>query len=87
MKDRFFANEGSFSKKELEKIYNTKVAVIGCGGLGGYIIQELVQFGIRDLTIVDGDKFEISNLNRQLYCNENNFGLSKVAQAKKMLKK
>ncbi|MEA2097063.1 MAG: HesA/MoeB/ThiF family protein [Candidatus Cloacimonadota bacterium] len=87
MKDRFFANKGSFSNKELEKIYNTRVAVIGCGGLGGYIIQELVQFGIRELVIVDADKFELTNLNRQLYCNENNLGLLKVAQAKKNAEK
>lgn len=87
MKGRFFANEGSFSKKELEKIYNTKVAVIGCGGLGGYIIQELVQFGIRELVIVDGDKFELTNLNRQLYCNEDNLGIFKVVQAKRSAEK
>ena len=87
MKDRFFANEGSFSKKELEKIYNTRVAVIGCGGLGGYIIQELVQFGIRELVIIDGDQFERTNLNRQLYCNEDNLGTYKAAQAKKNAEK
>lgn len=87
MKNRFFANEGSFSKEELEKIYNTKVAVIGCGGLGGYIIQELIQFGIRELVIVDGDKFELTNLNRQLYCNEDNLGIYKVTQAKKSAEK
>lgn len=87
MKDRFSANEGSFSKEELKKIYNTKIAVIGCGGLGGYIIQELVQFGIRELVIVDGDKFETTNLNRQLYCTEDTIGISKTAQAKKSAEK
>lgn len=87
MKDRFFANEGSFSEQELKKIYNTKIAVIGCGGLGGYIIQELVQFGIRELVIVDGDKFELTNLNRQLYCTEDTLGKSKAAQVKKSVKK
>jgi len=87
MKGRFFANQGSFSKQELEKIYSSKIAIIGCGGLGGHIMQELASFGVKNLTIVDNDIFTVSNLNRQLYCTEKTLGKSKVKVCKEAIKK
>ncbi len=60
-----------------------KVAlVIGCGGLGCYVVEQLARCGIYKLIVVDYDKFEESNINRQIYCTNNTLGLSKVQVAK-----
>lgn len=54
------------------------IALIGIGGIGTQIIQSLTYFGIKDITIVDGDLVEESNLNRQIYYNEKDVGKFKV---------
>jgi len=55
--------------------------VIGCGGLGGWIIELLARSGIGKLIVVDGDVFSESNLNRQILCTENNIGQNKSEAA------
>jgi molybdopterin/thiamine biosynthesis adenylyltransferase len=64
-----------------------KVMVLGCGGVGDYVCECLMRIGIGQLTIVDGDVFEESNLNRQLYCYEDNLGLPKVDETVKILRR
>lgn len=71
------------SNEDITKLNNSKVCVVGCGGLGGYIIEMLARIGIGEITIVDGDVFSDNNLNRQLMAKENNLGKSKVEEAKK----
>jgi molybdopterin/thiamine biosynthesis adenylyltransferase len=61
------------------------VAVIGCGGLGGYVIEMLARLGIGTLSLFDGDVFDRTNLNRQLLSNETNMGQSKAHAAKKRI--
>ncbi|AIS52020.1 thiamine biosynthesis protein ThiF [Thermoanaerobacter kivui] len=56
-----------FDEKMLEKLGKVMVLIIGCGGLGSNIAAMLVRCGIKNLTIVDFDKVDISNLNRQNY--------------------
>ncbi|MCI6989105.1 MAG: ThiF family adenylyltransferase [Campylobacter sp.] len=46
---------------------NAKILVLGCGGVGGICIDALLRSGIKNLTIIDYDKFDITNQNRQLY--------------------
>lgn len=58
------------------------VAVIGCGGLGGYAVEYLVRLGVGKIVAVDGDVFCESNLNRQLLCTRDTIGKSKAMQAK-----
>ncbi len=70
-----------FSNDDMKVIKKSKICIIGAGGLGGYILEMLVRAGIGSITIVDGDTFEISNLNRQLLANEKNIGISKVESA------
>jgi len=55
--------------------------VIGCGGLGGWIIELLARSGIGKLIVMDGDVFSESNLNRQILCTENNIGQNKSEAA------
>lgn len=54
-------------KENLKKIENTKVLLIGIGGVGGYTFEALVRSGLKFITVIDFDRFEISNLNRQIY--------------------
>jgi sulfur carrier protein ThiS adenylyltransferase len=56
-----------FDEKMLEKLSKVKILIIGCGGLGSNIAVLLVRCGVKNLTIVDFDKVDISNLNRQNY--------------------
>lgn len=55
----------------------SKVAVLGCGGVGGFVCEILVRMGVGTLITVDGDVFEETNLNRQLCSYEDNLGISK----------
>lgn len=54
-------------EKMLEKLSKVKILIIGCGGLGSNIAVILVRSGAKNFTIVDFDKVDISNLNRQNY--------------------
>ena len=54
------------SKEIIEKIKEKNIFLIGLGGVGGYAFETLVRSGIENITIVDGDTFEESNLNRQI---------------------
>lgn len=81
MKDRYERNKNSITEEDQKRLRTARVCVLGCGGLGGYIIELLTRVGIGHLTVVDGDCFEITNLNRQLYSNMDNLGTSKAMTA------
>lgn len=83
---RYLKNEKMLTHEENKKLSALKVCVVGCGGLGGYIIELLGRLGIGYITIVDGDVFDMTNLNRQLVSNENNIGMYKVFEAKERMK-
>ena len=70
-----------------KKVMSTKVLVIGVGGLGCPLILYLANSGIRNLGIVDHDKVDISNLNRQVLFTTSDVGKFKVLQAQKIVKK
>lgn len=71
------------SKYDIQKILaSSKVCLLGCGGLGSHILLELAALGIKGLVIVDFDKIELSNLNRQILYKEEDIGLKKVTTAK-----
>lgn len=68
------------------KLKQTKVLLIGCGGLGNAASQYLVSSGIGQLTLVDGDKVEISNLQRQILFRDSDRGFNKAKMAARQLK-
>jgi molybdopterin/thiamine biosynthesis adenylyltransferase len=72
----------TISPEENLKLKDFKVCVVGCGGLGGYVIEMLGRLGIGHITAVDGDVFDESNLNRQLLSSEKVIGNSKAEVAK-----
>ena len=63
---RYSRNIPALSEAECTALQGKTVAVIGCGGLGGYLIEYLARIGVGSIRCVDGDVFEESNLNRQL---------------------
>lgn len=54
------------SRSQQQRFKDSKVAVIGCGGIGGSAIEMLARMGVGQLTLVDYDYFDLSNLNRQV---------------------
>ena len=69
-----------------KKIISSKVLVIGMGGLGCPLALYLAGLGVGKIGIVDNDKIELSNLNRQIIYNYNDIGKYKVDVAKKRIK-
>lgn len=72
-------------KDNLDKIKNSNILIIGVGGVGGYAIEALIRSGIENITLVDYDKIDISNINRQIIAKESNIGKSKVEEWKKRI--
>ena len=70
----------------LNKIKRKNILVLGTGGVGGYAIETLVRSGIQNITIVDYDKIDYSNINRQVIANSNNIGNYKVNEWEKRIK-
>ena len=63
---RYQRNRKTLSTADQLKLFRSEVAVIGCGGLGGYVVEELARLGVGQLKAIDPDVFEEHNLNRQL---------------------
>jgi len=83
--EQYSRNMGIMNQKEFQIIKNTKVLLIGVGGLGGYIANSLARLGVEHITIVDFDNFEISNLNRQIFSTNKTINMSKVEITKQKL--
>ncbi len=66
---------------KLNKFINSNILIVGIGGVGGACFEALVRAGLQNITVIDGDSFDRSNLNRQLLSNINNIGYSKVNEA------
>ena len=75
-----------FSQENLKKLSKIRIGVIGVGGIGCPLSQYLVNSGVKELILVDGDTIEKSNLNRQILFNLEDIGKKKVEVAKKKLK-
>ena len=70
-----------------KKIKKAKVLIIGVGGLGCPLLTYLASSGINNIAIVDYDKIELGNLNRQILFDASDIGKYKVNQAKERVKK
>ena len=81
MEARYQRNVPALTEAECAQLRQKRVLVVGCGGLGGHIIDQLARIGIGNLRVVDGDIFEPSNLNRQLLSEVNLLRVSKAKAA------
>ena len=75
--------ESLIGKENLNKLQNIKIAIVGIGGVGGYVLEGLVRSGVMNITLIDGDKIDSTNLNRQIISTSNNIGELKVNEAAK----
>lgn len=78
--------EKLIGQEKIEQIKKKKILLVGVGGVGGFVLEALVRSGINEITIIDGDDFTSSNLNRQIISKNDNIGLSKVDEAIKRAK-
>lgn len=85
--ERYLRNIGTITPEENALLANKRVCVVGCGGLGGYVIESLGRIGVGFITAVDFDAFEISNLNRQLTSEEALIGMNKAFAAKQRMER
>ena len=79
--ERFLRNAKAFSAEDQTRLLSSRVAVVGLGGLGGSVVEILARIGIGALTLIDGDRFEENNLNRQLISTLETLGASKAKEA------
>ena len=81
--ERYARNQRSFSLQDQAALLNAEITVIGLGGLGGAVTEILARMGVGGLTLVDGDSFEDSNLNRQFLSTCDGLGRSKTEAARR----
>lgn len=85
--ERYVKNMPALSLAENQLISKKRVCITGCGGLGGFVMEILARIGVGHLTLIDGDIFVESNLNRQLLADMDSLGRNKASQGKERLKK
>jgi len=74
----FNRNLGLVSESGQEKLRNSRVAIVGMGGVGGVHLITLARLGVGKFTIADPDRFELANTNRQYGARTSSFGRSKA---------
>lgn len=67
-----------FKKEGLENLKNANILIVGVGGVGSFAAEFLARAGVGNITIVDGDVVDITNINRQLPALHSTVGLSKI---------
>ncbi len=78
---RYQRNRQAISVSDQLTMFRSSVCVVGCGGLGCYVIEELARLGVGTIVVIDPDVFEEHNLNRQLFSTPANLGTAKVNAA------
>ncbi|MDR3564992.1 MAG: HesA/MoeB/ThiF family protein [Negativicutes bacterium] len=79
--ERYQRNIGTVGLAGQIRLLESRVAVVGAGGLGGMVVELLARMGVGYLRVIDGDCFAAHNLNRQLLATENNIGENKAQAA------
>lgn len=78
MLNQFSRTELLIGKDGIKKLSQSKVAVFGIGGVGGYVVEALVRSGIGYIELIDPDKVSLTNLNRQIIATHRTIGMYKV---------
>ncbi|WP_458402680.1 tRNA threonylcarbamoyladenosine dehydratase [Methanobrevibacter sp.] len=78
MDEKFLRTEMLIGNDGIEKLNNAKVAVFGLGGVGSFVCEGLARSGVGNFVLVDFDKVDESNINRQLIATVNTIGKYKV---------
>lgn len=78
---RYARNRTTFSLDDQRRFLEARVGVIGCGGIGGHVVEGLARLGVGTIVAIDPDSFDESNLNRQLLATIAMLGTAKVEAA------
>ena len=74
------------TKSQQTRFKDAKIAVIGCGGIGGSVIEQLARMGLGNINLIDYDAFDLSNLNRQLISGLDTLAKEKSYSAKERVR-
>lgn len=85
MQNQFSRTELLIGKDGLEKLHKAKVAILGIGGVGSFVVEGLVRSGIQNFILVDKDIVDVTNLNRQIFATTKTIGRSKVEVARERI--
>ena len=85
MVNQFSRTELLIGKDGLEKLSNSRVAVFGIGGVGGYVVEALARSGVGAIDLIDNDKVALTNLNRQIIATHKTIGQNKVDAAEERI--
>lgn len=83
--ERYSRNLGLLGANGQMNVRNTRVGIVGVGGLGSHVIQQLAYLGTRQFVVVDQDLVELSNLNRLVGARPSDVGSLKVDVAVRVI--
>lgn len=72
--------------KNMLNLRKSSIALVGCGGVGGFVCELLARLGVGTIVLADGDSFSETNLNRQLFSSESLIGVNKAFAARNRVK-
>lgn len=85
MLNQFSRTELIFGREAMEKLYSSRIAIFGIGGVGSYTAEALARSGVGTLDLIDDDQVCLTNINRQLFATRKTVGQYKVDVAKERL--
>ena len=86
MLNQFSRTQIIFGENALKKLANSRVAIFGLGGVGGYVLEALARAGVGALDLIDNDKISLTNLNRQILALHSTIGEDKTQVALRRVK-
>ncbi|HNW86326.1 MAG TPA: tRNA threonylcarbamoyladenosine dehydratase [Candidatus Limiplasma sp.] len=81
MLNAFSRTELIYGREAMERLSQSRVLVVGIGGVGGYVVEALARSGVGALDLVDDDRICLTNINRQIYATHSTVGRFKVEVA------
>ena len=85
MLNQFSRTQLLYGKEAMDKLANSRVAVFGVGGVGGYTVEALVRSGVGAIDVIDDDKVCLTNINRQILATRKTVGKYKVDVAEERM--
>ena len=86
MLDQFSRTRLLYGEDSMSKLMNSRVAVFGIGGVGGYVVEALARSGVGALDMIDDDRVCLTNINRQILATRSTVGKYKVDVAEERVK-
>lgn len=85
MTDRFSRTRLIIGEEGLQRLWNSRVAVFGIGGVGGYVVEGLARAGVGAIDLIDKDQVDVTNMNRQIIAARSTVGRDKVEVMKERI--